>query len=99
VISIDPILALDGVRDLLATKLVVAVSPYVQGKVVKGPTAAFLPSLTDAASHYGDLVDAWVADEEVPGRQTLVTDVDMPDVPTQERVAREVLGFVKGLRP
>lgn len=93
VVSIDPILAVDGVRAALAAKRVIAVSPYVGGEVVKGPTATFLPTLADAAAHYGDLVDAWVADEEVAGFPTLVTDVLMDTPERRRRVAREVIGF------
>jgi LPPG:FO 2-phospho-L-lactate transferase len=93
VISIDPILRTGGMREVLAGKLVVAVSPFVRGQIVKGPTAAFLPTLADVVDYYGDLVDAWVADEEVPGVPTLVTDVLMDGPEGEERLAREVLGF------
>ena len=86
VISIDPILALDGMRELLATKLVVAVSPFVEGKVLKGPTAAFLPTHEDVVAHYGDLVDGWV------------TDLWLGDAEARRSGAAEVLAFVKGLR-
>jgi LPPG:FO 2-phospho-L-lactate transferase len=98
VISIGPILATGGMREALAEKLVVAVSPFVRGEIVKGPTAAFLPTLADAVDFYGDSVDAWVADERVDGRTTLVTDVLMADAAGRERLAREVLDFVKSLR-
>ena len=98
VISIDPILAVAGVREALAGKPVTAVSPYVHGEVVKGPTAAFLPTLADAVAFYGDLVDAWVADERVDGVPTLVTDVLMDGADGRERLAAEVLEFVRGLR-
>ena len=92
VISIGPILATRGVREALEGKLVVAVSPYVNGAVVKGPTAAFLPTLADAVAFYGDLVDRWVADEDTP-LPTLVTDVLMDGPEGEERLAREVIGF------
>jgi LPPG:FO 2-phospho-L-lactate transferase len=98
VISIDPILRTGGMREALADTLVVAISPFVRGEIVKGPTAAFLPTLADAVAFYGDLVDAWVADEEVPDVPTLVTDVMMDGVAGAERLAREVLEFVTGLR-
>ena len=44
VISIGPILAVPGIREAImtATAPVVAVSPYVAGKVVKGPTEKFM---------------------------------------------------------
>jgi hypothetical protein len=80
-------------REALAGKLVVAVSPFVRGEIVKGPTAAFLPTFADVVAFYGDLVDAWVADEEVPGLPTLVTDVLMDTPAREEQLAREVIGF------
>ena len=71
-ISIDPILALPGVREALRASPapVVAVSPVIAGKAVKGPTAKMMQELglpVDAASlarHYGDILDHYVADEE-----------------------------------
>ncbi len=95
IVSIDPILAVDGVRDALAAKRVIAVSPFVGGQVLKGPTATFLPTLADAAAHYGDLVDAWIADEPVDGYPTHVRDVLMDGPEGRERLAREVLAFAE----
>jgi LPPG:FO 2-phospho-L-lactate transferase len=71
-ISIDPILALPGVRDALRASAapVVAVSPVIAGKAVKGPTAKMMRELglaVDAATvarHYGEILDHYVADEE-----------------------------------
>ena len=70
-ISIDPILAVPGVRAALrdCTAPVVAVSPIIGGKAVKGPTAKMMAELglpVDAAAvarHYGDIIDVYVADE------------------------------------
>ncbi len=63
-VSIDPILAVPGVRAAVAEKRVVAVSPIVGGKAVKGPLAGMLrtiagaePSAAAIAAHYGGLVD------------------------------------------
>ena len=62
-VSIDPILALPGVRAAIARKPVVAVSPLVGGKAVKGPLASMIPQLTGQAAssaaiakHYGSLL-------------------------------------------
>ncbi len=41
-VSIDPILRLPGVRDLIRTKFVVAVSPIINEKAVKGPLGQML---------------------------------------------------------
>jgi LPPG:FO 2-phospho-L-lactate transferase len=99
VISIDPILRTGGMREALAGRTVVAVSPFVSGRIVKGPTAAFLPTLADVAAFYGDLVDAWVADEQVSGAPTLLTGVGMPDAEGRRRLAEEVVHFALGFAP
>jgi LPPG:FO 2-phospho-L-lactate transferase len=69
-VSIDPILALPGVKDALrpSRRPVVAVSPIVGGKAVKGPLAKMMselgvePSALGVAQHYGRLVGGWVID-------------------------------------
>lgn len=69
-ISIDPILALPEVRQALrrCRAPVVAVSPIIGGKAVKGPTAKLMAELglpVDAAAvarHYGDILDAYIVD-------------------------------------
>jgi LPPG:FO 2-phospho-L-lactate transferase len=74
-ISIDPILALPRVREALRASPapVVAVSPVIGGKAVKGPAAKMMKELGlagDAATvarHYGDILDHYVADEEDAG--------------------------------
>ena len=70
-ISIDPILAVPGMREALdtANAPVVAVSPLIGGQAVKGPTAKMMrelgiPGTNQALSdHYAGLVDGWVIDE------------------------------------
>ena len=70
-ISIDPILAVPGVRAALrdCRAPVVAVSPIIGGKAVKGPTAKMMAELglpVDAAAvahHYRDILDLYVADK------------------------------------
>jgi LPPG:FO 2-phospho-L-lactate transferase len=70
-ISIDPILSLPGVREGLRScrAPVVAVSPIIGGKAVKGPTAKMMAELglpvgaAAVARHYGDLLDHYVIDE------------------------------------
>src|SRR3954452_9868911 len=108
VISIGPILAVPGVREAIAEARapVVAVSPFVGGEVVKGPTEAFmagagLPAGTaGAAAAYAGLVDGLVADERVPGfeRPLLETDVLMDTDAARRRVAKVTLDFAAGLR-
>jgi len=74
VISIGPILAVPGMRDAIAASPapVVAVSPYVAGAVVKGPTDQFMRALNrpttaaGVASLYAGLIDGMVVDEGDP---------------------------------
>lgn len=75
VISIGPILSVPGMREALAAApaKVVAVSPLVDGAVVKGPTDAFLAavgrpvSAAGVASLYEGVIDAIVVDQGDPG--------------------------------
>ena len=70
-ISIDPILAIPGVRDALGAcrAPVIAVSPIVGGQAIKGPTAKMMsergiaPSATAIAEHYAGLIEGLVLDE------------------------------------
>ncbi|MCC6708988.1 MAG: 2-phospho-L-lactate transferase [Gammaproteobacteria bacterium] len=70
-LSIDPILAVPGVRDALqqCTAPVIAVSPIVAGLAIKGPTAKIMEELALAqtaaavAAHYGTLIDGFILDE------------------------------------
>lgn len=70
-ISIDPILAVPRVREALrdCRAPVVAVSPIIAGKAVKGPTAKMMEELglpVDAAAvarHYRDFLDIYVVDD------------------------------------
>jgi LPPG:FO 2-phospho-L-lactate transferase len=70
-LSIDPVLSLPGVRAALrrCRAPVVAVSPIIGGRAVKGPTAKIMAELglsTSAAAvarHYEDILDVFVADE------------------------------------
>jgi LPPG:FO 2-phospho-L-lactate transferase len=105
VISIGPILALPGMREALraAPAPVVAVSPFVGGHAVKGPTDAFCEqagierSADGIARAYADVLDGLVADEAADGLPGLVTDTLMDTPGDRARLAREVLGFAASL--
>ncbi len=68
-VSIDPILAVPGMREAIARKPVVAVSPIIGGKALKGPAAkmyrelGITPSASAVADHYRDLLAGFVFDE------------------------------------
>jgi LPPG:FO 2-phospho-L-lactate transferase len=74
VISIGPILAVPGMREAIAAAdvPVVAVSPYVAGEFVKGPTERFMAAVgrpstaAGVASLYAGLIDAMVVDRDDP---------------------------------
>jgi LPPG:FO 2-phospho-L-lactate transferase len=101
VISIGPMLAVEDLRGALEQTAapVVAVSPLVNGEVVKGPTADFLSwrgvgtSVEGVAEVYAGLIDGLVADEPADGLPTLVTDVMMDGAEGRRRLAEEALRF------
>ena len=72
-LSVDPILALPGVRDLIAATGVpiVVVSPIIGGRAVKGPAARIFqtfahkpPSALAVAEHYEGMATHFVMDNE-----------------------------------
>jgi len=106
VISIGPILAVPGIREAIMTAVapVVAVSPFVAGGVVKGPTEKFMravgrpPTAAGVATLYEGLLDGMVVDQDDPdpppeGIETLAAQLLMDDANARSRVARVVLGF------
>lgn len=110
VISIGPILAVPGMRELLAaaTAPVVAVSPFVAGEVIKGPTDKFMraaghePSAAGVAAAYDGTIDALVidaADPEAPpsGLSTTLIDTLMDGADRRVEVALEVLDYARSL--
>lgn len=74
VISIGPILAVPGVREAMiaAAAPVVAVSPYVAGRVVKGPTDLFMEAIgwprtaAGVATLYREVIDGMICDSGDP---------------------------------
>lgn len=111
-ISIEPILAIPGVREALqvTSAPVVAVSPIIGGRAVKGPTAKMMAELgleanaKAVARRYGDLLDGFVVDSE---DAALAPDIDtrvflaatlMRTLADREQLARAVLQAVDALR-
>jgi LPPG:FO 2-phospho-L-lactate transferase len=105
IISVGPILALPGMREALrdCRGSVIAVSPLVGGRSLKGPTETLLewaghPVSSDGiAACYEGLLDGLVADERTDDLPTLETDVGMPDAAGRRRVAQEALDFAQAL--
>jgi LPPG:FO 2-phospho-L-lactate transferase len=107
VISIGPILAIEPINDALraSSAPVVAVSPVVNGQVLKGPTAAFMRhrgvpvSAAGIVELYGSLIQGLVTDAEITtGIPTGVADLLMDGPAGRERLARESLDFAVSLR-
>ncbi len=105
-VSIDPILGLSGVREALETKYVVAVSPIIQGKAIKGPAAKMFnelgiqPSSLAVLKHYSDLLDLFVYDAsekpissaDIPeGIETIQLQTIMSDEADKVQLARGIL--------
>jgi LPPG:FO 2-phospho-L-lactate transferase len=115
-VSIDPILAVGDVRRRLQEHPapVIAVSPIIGGKAVKGPAAKMMAELGHAVSSltvaekYRDLLDGIVIDEEdahlapaieALGMSARVTRTLMPTPAESLRLAEEVLEFAETIRP
>lgn len=102
-LSIDPILAVPGIREALvsARAPVVAVSPIVGGQAVKGPTAKLMQELgltvtnKSIAAHYADVIDGLLVDERDDASDISiphdVCDTLMKTLEDRERVARAAL--------
>ena len=115
IVSIGPILAVPGLRAALENALapIVAVSPIVGGRALKGPADRMLASLghtvssAGVAAIYAGLVDGIILDQAdrdlAPaivtdlGMQTLVTQTVMGGAEDRHRLAAEVIAFGRAL--
>jgi LPPG:FO 2-phospho-L-lactate transferase len=110
IISIRPILNLPGLRKAIADSPapVVAVSPFVGGRAIKGPSEKFmefagLPLGPDGAlAAYAGVIDGLVTDEPpgdgAPPVPVHVTDTLMSDEASRRRVAETTLEFARSLK-
>src|SRR5215218_1494139 len=105
VISIGPILAVRGVREAIAASAapVVAVSPYVAGRAVKGPTEAFCAhagveaSAQGIVAAYAGVIDGIVSDEPVEGLPAIELDTLMDTPDARARLAHATLDLARAL--
>lgn len=111
VVSVAPILAVEGLREAVAGKPVVGISPIVGGRPLAGMADRLMPvvglevSAAGAARAYDGLLDAWVLDEadagladrvrEEVGVRVTVTDTVMRDDEVSERLARAALAALR----
>jgi len=108
-VSIDPILSLEGIRPLLKDKFVLAVSPIVGSKAIKGPLAKMFkelniePSVKAVIYHYGDLLDCLFIDNTDADIMSNVhssiilkaSDIIIPHVESRIVLASEIVSFLK----
>ena len=112
-LSVDPILSVPGLRQLVqdSDAPVVAVSPIVGGRAVKGPVAKMMREMghhnhlpLTIVEHYAGLLDGFILDRQDSAEQSrlplpaLTTDTLMTDLPSKQRLAAEVLQFGQTLR-
>lgn len=110
-VSVDPILAVNGMREALAATgaPIVAVSPIVGGRAIKGPTAKMMRELgvpattTEVARHYAGLASHFVVDEidaeaapdvEALGMSTTVAQTVMSSLEDRVRLAKTVVDLI-----
>jgi LPPG:FO 2-phospho-L-lactate transferase len=110
-VSIDPIFALPGMSERLAARWpcpVLAVSPIVGGRAVKGPLAEMIPKLAQRpasaaaiAAHYDDLLTAMIVEtgdeaelqSERPALPVLATHTVMRTRDERRALGRQVLAL------
>lgn len=111
-VSLDPILAVPGLRAAVAARPVVGVSPIVGGRALKGPAAKIFgelgiePSARAVADHYAGLLNGFIIDQEDRGQQPAilaggvtvkVTDAIMRGRAGRRRLAAEVVALAEQL--
>jgi len=107
-VSIDPILKISGYGDAIGEKPVIAVSPLIGGKAIKGPAAKMYeelgvtPSAGAVAQHYKEILTGFVFDrkdchelEKIEQWRiiALVADILMKNNQDRVRLAEEVIRF------
>ena len=106
-VSIDPILAIPGIRQAIVQLPIIAISPIISGIAVKGPAAKMFrelgiePSALAIASHYQDLLTSFILDNVDSG---LIKESPIPAYATKtlmktradrRRLAEDVLHLIR----
>jgi LPPG:FO 2-phospho-L-lactate transferase len=110
VVSIGTILSVPGIRQAVAGKTVVGVSPIIGGAPVRGMADACLTAIgvetsaTAVAAHYGpDLLDGWLVDDQdkadlyPDGIEVRAMPLLMRDLPATTAIAEAALDLAREL--
>jgi LPPG:FO 2-phospho-L-lactate transferase len=107
-LSVDPILAVPGMREALlaAAAPVVAVTPLPGGRAIKGPTAKLMGELGIAltaqsiADHYEGVIDGLLIDHQDPAVTLPFAreDTIMDDLARKQAVAAAAVRFAMQLK-
>jgi LPPG:FO 2-phospho-L-lactate transferase len=109
-VSINPILSVSGIYEILRQKPVVAVSPIIAGQALKGPAAKMYsdlgiqPSALSVAFHYKGFINSLVIDNSdselsenisALGVTPFITNTIMQSAADRDRLARDVLNYIE----
>jgi LPPG:FO 2-phospho-L-lactate transferase len=113
VVSIGTILAVPGIREAVAARTVVGVSPIIGGAPVRGMADACLAAIgvpttaVAVGAHYGaDLIDGWLVDDQdkeaaadpaLAGIEVRVLPLYMRDLAATAEIARAALDLATEL--
>jgi LPPG:FO 2-phospho-L-lactate transferase len=114
-VSVDPILRINGIKNVMreCSAPIIAVSPIIGGKAVKGPAAKMMKELKlpvtalSVAKFYKGLIDGFVIDiedEDIAseieslGMKVLITQTFMKTLEDREALAAATLEFSSGLK-
>jgi LPPG:FO 2-phospho-L-lactate transferase len=82
-VSIDPILSIKDIKTSLKNKKVIAISPIIQGRAIKGPAAKIFsemgikPSALSVLKHYREIINGFIYD---------LQDIEIRDLIMQEGI-------------
>ncbi len=108
--SIGPIMRVRGMKQALADRFVIAVSPIIRGEPISGPARQFMQSeglpinACGVAQYYEDFLDVLVIDSSdpeitagmMPERVSVVRhDIFMPGIEQSKALAGKILATIK----